>query len=89
MKTNYTIPFFIPHRGCPHQCIFCDQKKITGQEAPKPDEVPEKIKAYLPATQLRAIVWHNRAEAFIEMHAFHHINGINTADCSTKITNFV
>lgn len=25
------IPVFIPHAGCPHQCIFCNQKKISGQ----------------------------------------------------------
>ena len=25
------IPIFIPHRGCPHQCLFCNQKSITGQ----------------------------------------------------------
>jgi len=25
------IPFFIPHAGCPHQCVFCNQKTITGQ----------------------------------------------------------
>lgn len=24
------IPIFVPHRGCPHDCIFCNQKKITG-----------------------------------------------------------
>lgn len=24
------IPIFVPHRGCPHYCIFCNQKKITG-----------------------------------------------------------
>lgn len=24
------LPFFIPHLGCPNQCIFCDQKKIAG-----------------------------------------------------------
>lgn len=24
------IPVFIPHRGCPHQCLFCNQEKIAG-----------------------------------------------------------
>lgn len=24
------IPIFIPHAGCPHQCVFCNQKIITG-----------------------------------------------------------
>ncbi len=24
------LPFFIPHKGCPHKCVFCDQKIITG-----------------------------------------------------------
>jgi histone acetyltransferase (RNA polymerase elongator complex component) len=24
------IPIFIPHLGCPHQCVFCNQQKITG-----------------------------------------------------------
>ncbi|HRX16709.1 MAG TPA: radical SAM protein [Spirochaetota bacterium] len=31
MKKNITIPFFIPHRGCPHQCVFCNQHSITGE----------------------------------------------------------
>ncbi len=26
----FIIPIFIPHYGCPHQCIFCNQKAITG-----------------------------------------------------------
>jgi len=25
------IPVFIPHKGCPFDCIFCDQKIISGQ----------------------------------------------------------
>jgi len=25
------IPIFIPHNGCPHRCIFCDQERITAQ----------------------------------------------------------
>ncbi|HBE8639684.1 radical SAM protein [Clostridioides difficile] len=24
------VPIFVPHKGCPHDCIFCNQKKITG-----------------------------------------------------------
>ena len=29
-KTPYIIPLFIPHLGCPHQCVFCDQRVISG-----------------------------------------------------------
>lgn len=29
----FVIPFFIPHRGCPHQCLFCNQNSITGKES--------------------------------------------------------
>lgn len=27
---RHIIPIFVPHYGCPHQCVFCNQKKITG-----------------------------------------------------------
>ena len=30
MRT-YHIPIFVPHKGCPHDCVFCNQKQITGQ----------------------------------------------------------
>lgn len=29
-KGKIIIPIFIPHRGCPHDCSFCNQKKIAG-----------------------------------------------------------
>ena len=34
----YVVPVFIPHAGCPHRCIFCDQKRTTGQREPLPTE---------------------------------------------------
>ncbi|MGF7057251.1 histone acetyltransferase (RNA polymerase elongator complex component) [Brassicibacter mesophilus] len=27
---RHIIPIFVPHTGCPHDCVFCNQKKITG-----------------------------------------------------------
>ena len=27
---QYTIPIFIPHLGCNNECVFCNQKKISG-----------------------------------------------------------
>ncbi|MGE5751882.1 MAG: elongator complex protein 3 [Nitrospirota bacterium] len=42
------IPFFIPHLGCPHQCVFCNQKKITGQNKPlDASRLPQTITEYL------------------------------------------
>lgn len=42
------IPFFIPHSGCPHQCVFCNQKNITGQNKPaEVSSVPQTINDYL------------------------------------------
>jgi histone acetyltransferase (RNA polymerase elongator complex component) len=42
------IPFFITHAGCPHQCVFCNQKNITGeQSAPEPASLPHQIERYL------------------------------------------
>lgn len=32
----FVIPFFIPHQGCPHQCLFCNQQSITGRELSSP-----------------------------------------------------
>lgn len=31
---NSIIPLFIPHLGCPHDCVFCNQKRISGSLSP-------------------------------------------------------
>ncbi len=38
MKTHAIIPIFIPHLGCPYDCIFCNQKAITAKQKPLPAE---------------------------------------------------
>lgn len=44
----FIIPIFIPHWGCPHQCIFCSQKQITGCAVPaKAEDVSQAIQTGL------------------------------------------
>ncbi|HEX9022458.1 MAG TPA: radical SAM protein [Geobacteraceae bacterium] len=41
------VPFFISLLGCPHQCIFCDQRKIAGRgELPSAGELLDRIAAF-------------------------------------------
>ena len=40
---HYNIPVFVPHGGCPHDCVFCNQKRITGRAKPVGAEEARKI----------------------------------------------
>lgn len=38
----------MPHKGCPFDCVFCNQKKITGNiKETTPDDVTKTIETYL------------------------------------------
>ena len=50
-KDNYNkhvnIPVFISHEGCPNDCVFCNQRKITAKaNAMTLEEIAEQIETY-------------------------------------------
>lgn len=42
-KNHKNIPIFIPHLGCPNQCVFCNQRSISGCEAFRRENVISEI----------------------------------------------
>lgn len=52
------IPVFIPHRGCPHHCLFCNQERISGVggDDANPVGVAETIDLWLARSPGRAAV---------------------------------
>lgn len=47
-KKRYIIPIFVPHLGCPNDCIFCNQKKITNRaQSVNRDEIFDIIESHL------------------------------------------
>ena len=43
MTKHYIIPIFVPHLGCPNDCIFCNQKSISGQKTNMTKEKAKNI----------------------------------------------
>ena len=47
-EDQYTIPIFIPHLGCNNECVFCNQRKLTGLDSSVTiDDVENIINEYL------------------------------------------
>lgn len=62
-KKYYIIPIFVPHKGCPHDCVFCNQKRITGTlKEITYDDVVSTINDYLKTIK--------RENSYIEVSFF-------------------
>ncbi len=56
MKKHAIIPIFIPHIGCGHSCVFCNQNIITARSnVPSADDVRNTIETYLPTLEGRGL----------------------------------
>jgi len=48
MKKHAIIPIFIPHRGCPNTCVFCNQRNITARtDDVTPESARQTIETWL------------------------------------------
>ena len=56
MKQHAIIPIFISHRGCPNDCVFCNQRAITAKQGDVTvDDVKNTIETWLTTLKNRSI----------------------------------
>ena len=51
MSRHINIPVFIPHLGCPNQCVFCNQHTISGAGEFDPSKLRQTIEDVLSSTK--------------------------------------
>ena len=52
LSKRLIIPVFINHKGCPHRCIFCNQKSAVEFYHTPVEKIPEIVKKYI-STQIK------------------------------------
>ena len=53
MTKHINIPIFIPHLGCPNQCVFCNQRSISGTLSFCEDGIDETVGEIITASDAR------------------------------------
>lgn len=53
MKRHANIPIFVPHVGCPNDCVFCNQRTISGKSEFRLDAVEKEIEEALTTLSSR------------------------------------
>lgn len=57
MKKHAIIPVFIPHKGCPNDCVFCNQHAITARTADvTQDDVKRTIEEWLTTLEGTTVI---------------------------------
>ena len=58
----YILPVFVPHLGCKHNCVFCNQRRISGASTPATAEtvkqIIEQAAAFLPKGGKRQLAFY-------------------------------
>ena len=53
MKRHANIPIFVPHKGCPNDCVFCNQRTISGKSEFRIETVEKEIEEALKTISSR------------------------------------
>ena len=64
------IPIFVPHLGCPHNCVFCNQRRISGESEPataeKTVEIIEEALSFLPRDTDKTVAFYGGSFTAVE-----------------------